>query len=328
MKKVYIIIITIVFLFSCADKKNKQKTSTDTVKIIQEWFANANYAGEVVAQHKYDSINHIDLEIIEGSYEIDPIKMVLTGDAQIGVAGADKILVANDKGANLVVFGVVNPISPVCFLSLEKNKIKTIKDFKNKKIGVLTGTATEYVYRSLIDKEHISPKELEEIEISFDLNTFINNQYDVRPAFIFDEPVSLDFQNIKYNVLKPSDYNVNFLGTVYFCKKNFLMNNKDLIQRITKTLIQGWKDAIENNEEAIVYLGKSFPQIDSRRELASLKKGIVYFKGDDNKQLFATKEKWNEMAKELKRLKIITEFNQSLIDYSFINSYYNNVKSK
>jgi ABC-type nitrate/sulfonate/bicarbonate transport system substrate-binding protein len=321
MKKI-ISLLLITLVFSCKNDKSKT-TSIDTINIVQEWFANANYAGEVVAQHRFDSINNIDLKIIEGSYEIDPIKMVLANEAQIGVAGADKVLVANDKGADLVVFGVVNPISPVCFVSLKEKNINSVNDFKGNNIGVLTGTATEYVYRSLLEKEGIKSSELNETEISFDLNTFINKMYDVRPAFIFDEPVSLDNQNIAYNILEPSNYGINFLGTVYFCKREYLEKNKELIQRLTNTLISGWDYALVNNEDAINYLKKSFPSIDEKRELASLKKGITYFKGDNSKQLYAVMNKWEEMAISLKKLNVIKEFKPKYIDYSFINKYYN-----
>lgn len=320
MKKIIYLFI-IVLTFSCKNNSSK-KTENDSVNLVQAWFANANYAGEVVAQHKFDSIYNIDLNIIEGSYEIDPIKMVLTGEAEIGVAGADKVLVANDKGADLVVFGVINPVSPVCFVSLQKKNINSVTDFAGNKIGVLTGTATEYVYRSLLEKEGIISSELNEVEISFDLNTFLNETYDVRPAFIFDEPVSLDFQSINYNILEPSEYGVNFLGTVYFCKRDYLENNKDLIQRLTNSLIKGWEFALDNNDESVSYLKKSFPSVDEKRELASLKKGISYFEGDNSKQLYAVMTKWNEMSESLKKLNVIKEFKAQDIDYSFVNKYY------
>lgn len=44
----------------------------------------------------------------EGSYDIDPIKLVLAGQADFGVVGADKVLAANDKGADLVIVGVID----------------------------------------------------------------------------------------------------------------------------------------------------------------------------------------------------------------------------
>lgn len=323
MKKITIVLLTSLLVLACKEGVKKDSTKHTTVKIVQEWFANANYVGEVVAQHKYDSINKINIEIIEGSYEVDPIKMVLSGEAQVGVVGADKILVANDKGADLVVFGVVNPISPVCFVSLKESNITTAKDFKGKNIGVLTGTATEYVYRSLLKKEGLDISDIKETEISFDLNTFINKMYDVRPAFIFDEPVSLDKQKIEYNVLEPSKYGINFLGTVYFCKRSYLNENKQVLQSLVTSLIQGWKYALENNTEAINYLKLSFPTIDKERETASLGKGINYFRGDNNKQLFATMQKWEEMATFLEDLKVIKKFNSKNVDYSLINNHYN-----
>ena len=99
--------------------------------------------------------------------------------------------------------------------------VATPADFKGKKVGVLTGTSTEYVYRMLLSKLGIPKSSFTEIEAPFDLATFLAGEYDVRPAFIYDEPVSLDLKQVQYSIIQPEKFGVVFLGTVYFTTKKF-----------------------------------------------------------------------------------------------------------
>lgn len=310
-------LVVLLFMVSC---KNNQPNNK--VKIMQEWFANANFVGEIAAMQLYDSIQGVDIEIIEGSYDIDPIKMVLSDEVQIGVAGADKVLIANSKGADFVVFGVLNKYSPTCFLSLKENKIIEPKDFIGHKVGVLTGTATEYVYRALLKKQEINASQLEEQEVSFDLNTFINGIYDVRPAFIYDEPVSLGLQNIDYDIIEPKDYGVQFLGTVYFCKKSFVDQNPDLAQKIVNALAKGWEYSLKHPEEAIKLLKQYSENINSERELISLAKGRQYFLGENDKVLTADTVRWREMCNTLVELNVIKSYDLDFLRNDFILKYH------
>ena len=188
--------------------------------------------------YETDSLYGLNLNVIAGSDQLDPIKLVLSGESEFGVVSADRIIQANEKGADLVVIGVVNYKSPTCFLSKIDKGINTIKDFEGKKIGVLTGTNTELIYKILVKKNGIDQSRLKEVEIPFELVTFIAGEYDVRPGFIYDEPISLEQQGVTFNILRPEDYGIKFLGTVYFCKRSLIENQplmvKGFVQRNAK----------------------------------------------------------------------------------------------
>lgn len=318
-------------LFSCkCNKNNSTKGEKELTKISlrQEWFPNSNYAGALFAKNEFANMNGLDLTIEPGSDQIDPIKLVIEGHNTFGDASADKILSANEKGANLVVIGVVSYNSPTCFLSKEESKIITPKDFEGKTVGVLTGTNTEYIYRTLIKKEGLNEKKIKEVEAPFDLNSFITaNAYDVRPAYIYDEPVSLDLQNIKYRIIEPKNYGVKFLGTVYFTTKETIEKHPEIVQAFINTIAEGWSAAIKNPEKAIGFLKTYDNTIDKSRELLSLKKGLDYYKGKDGKILWADSNDWNEMAKALQDLRIIKSIDLSnIINNSFLLNYYSSHK--
>lgn len=322
MKRLIIFISLIVaILYGC---DNTKKGDIQKVNLRQEWFANASYLGEVVAINETDSIKGLDINLIEGADDVDPIKMVVSGRDKFGVCGADRIFTANEKGADLVVIGVVNYINPTCFIALEKLNVHTPKDFEGKKIGVFTGNNTEMIYRTLVRKAGLDKSKLYEVEAPFDLGSFIAGVYDIRPAYIFDETVSLDKMGIKYTVVKPQGYGVTFIGTVYFTKRRTVENEPKLIQKFVNAIAQGWEIALENPEKALQYLKAYNKTIDINREGASFKAGIDYFRGENSKVLTSDIEKWKAMGDDLKELGVIKAFDvDKFVDNSFIDKYHN-----
>lgn len=307
-------------IFSC---NNSSKSETKTVTVRQEWFPNANYAGELIAAKEFAKEENIEIKIEAGSDNIDPIKLVLSGKNDFGVVGADKVLMANESGANLVVIGVINYNSPSCFLALENKQVKTPKDFEGKTVGVLTGTATEYVYRALLSKSGVDVKKLKEVEAPFDLATFIAGSYDVRPAFIYDEPVSLDMQNMKYTIINPSEYGVSFIGTVYFTTKKMVDENPETVQSFINAVAKGWEKSIKQPAVAIKYLKEYDSNIDENRELKSLEKGLSFFTGYNNEVLTADLPHWEQMSNTLVELGLMKSSDlKNTVDTTFVSTYH------
>lgn len=315
--KVLSILCLYATLISC--KKNNDNNGLTKVSLRQEWFANASYLGEVMAINETDSIYGLDIELIEGAEDIDPIKMVLSGQDDFGVAGADRLFEANQKGAELVVVGVVNHINPTCFISLKGIELNSPKDFEGKKVGVFTGNNTEVIYRLMMKKSKVNMSQVEEVEAPFDLATFISGNYDIRPAYIFDETVSLDLRNIKYNILKPQENGVVFVGNVYFTTREMVEEKPEIVKKFVSSIHDGWKMTFEDVEKAAMYLKKYNSQISVEREIKSFNNGKTYFKDDNGKILFSDLKNWDKMEKNLKSANKIQNVSyKDFVNYSFL----------
>lgn len=309
-----------------AHHSETRETAVKKVTLRQEWFPNSNYAGALYASQEFGKKHNIDIVVEPGSDQINPVQLVLQGHNTFGDASADKVLEANEKyGANLVIIGVVSYNSPTVFLAKLEKGIRTPKEFEGRTVGVLTGTNTEYVYRTLVSKMGLDKSKIKEVEAPFDLNSFITaDAYDVRPAFIYDEPISLDLQNIKYTLIEPRHYGVSFIGTVYFTKKETIEKDPEMVRNFVFSVADGWNAALKYPEAAIALLEKYDANIDEKRELLSLKKGLTYFQGKDNKILWADESDWQEMVKSMRELGILQQdFNYAkTVNNSFLQAYY------
>lgn len=301
MKKIIVLILAAFIILGC----NNNSRETKEINLRFDWIPTMSFAGDIVGMNKYATENNIKLNLHPAGEGIDPIKMVISGTDNIGIVGLDKLLLANEKGANLMAFAIIDNVTPTVFMSKKEKNIITPQDFVGKKVGIQSGGATEFVYRSLIHKLKIDESKINEVQIGFDMKPFIEDQYDVRPGFIFDEAVYLDLQNIPYNLIEPKKYGLNYPGRVYFAKKEFVEKNPALLQEFVNTVAKGWQYALNNPDSAISQLQKFEPKIDYKRELTGLIKAKDYFSGYNNQILMPDTTAIQEMINELNELKIL-----------------------
>ncbi len=319
-------IILTIFLVNCQlGCKDKQAESTrlEKVTLRQQWFPNAGYAGELFAINETGKKNNIGITLQAGADDIDPIKLVLSGQNTFGIAGADQILEANEKGADLVVIGTINYKSLGCFIAREEKKIYTPKDFEGKVIGVQNGTSVYFMYKALLKSSGVDTTKIKEVEAPWDMATFLTGAYDVRPAFYNDETVTLEKNGIKYTTVRPEDNKVHFVGTVYFTTKKIVEDHPEEVQRFVSSLCEGWELALANPQKSIDYLLAFDKTIDTKRELQSLIKGIDYYKGANGKALTSNKEDWDNMAATLKEFGMLQNYNfKTSVNNTFVNWYH------
>jgi ABC-type nitrate/sulfonate/bicarbonate transport system substrate-binding protein len=261
--------------------------------------------GEVAASKHFAKQEGLDLKVVPGAEDVDPIKVVLSGAADFGVVGADLLVAAVAKGAPLVAIGVINLKTPTCFLVREDSPIKGPRDFVGKRVGILTGTNTERVYQLMMKRAGVDRTKVREIQVPFDLQTFVLKQYDVRPAFIYDEPVSLEGQSIPYRVINPADYGVQFLGTVYFTRKDVIDSRRDTVQKLVNSLARGWRFSLAKPDLAIADLVEAYPSLKRDRETRSFEIGKGYFAGEQGKPLTASEGAWQAMITSLEEISVI-----------------------
>jgi NitT/TauT family transport system substrate-binding protein len=318
---VIINIIYIIIFTGCVS--TGQKKDND-LSLRFDWIPTMAFAGDIVAANNLSTNEELNLILRPAGEGIDPIKMVISGVDDIGVVSLERLLMANERGADLIALGIVDYITPTVFLSKKAHNIQSPHDFYGKRIGVQSGGATEFVYRTLIKKMGINERNLTELRIGFDMRPFVENQYDIRPGFITDEAVFLQLNNIEFNIIEPKDFGLNYPGRVYFTTQQFFQNNYQILQSFIFAVAQGWEYAIANPESAIDQLNDFEKQINREKELIGLIKGKEYFSGHNEKILMPDQKGINEMIEYLYGFGLLTK-KPVFDDYfylGFINKYH------
>jgi NitT/TauT family transport system substrate-binding protein len=319
-----LIFVACLLAVSCNYHKSKKSdANVDKLTLRFDWTTNMSFFGDVVGMYKYAKGNGIEMTCQQAGEGVDPLKMIISGTDQIGVTTFDKLLAANEKGAELVALGFINNASPTVFLSREEVEFSEPSDFEGKIVGIMPGGSTEFVFRGFIKRTGVNVKKVKEIPASFDLTGFINKQYDIKLAFIYVENVALDEKGFKYNMIEPRSFGIVFPGRVYFAKRDFVKNNPDLVQRFVNTVLQGWEDSFRNPDSAAEMLKKYDPSINLSRERKSFDKGVAYFNGFQNQLLMVDESTLQSQVDLLVDVGLIKNRNfQSSVDLSFVKEFY------
>lgn len=296
------LLVVVALLSACTSRSSE---SPRAASLHQEWFPYAGFAGEVSAARRFAPGEGITLRVVPGAEDVDPVKLVISGSADFAVASSDLVVAAVSKGAPLVAIGVINQISPTCFLVRGDSGIHKPADFVGRRVGILPGTNTERVYELMMKRSQVDRSRINEVPIPFELQTFILGQYDVRPAFAYDEPVTLAMQNFPYSLIAPEQFGVHLMGTVYFTRRDVVSSQPEMVQKVVNSLVKGWKFALQDPADAVTDLVAEFPTLNAQRERRSLELAKAYFGGENGRPLFASNSTWQGTLQDLADLGVI-----------------------
>ena len=317
----FILILAIVLLIIF---RNKIFHGQEKISLRLGWVSTASFCGEIVGAKMFAEKYNLDLTCVPGGMGINPTLMVQSGENTFGTLAADEVISAIDNGADLVIIGVINYYSPGGFVSLKENNIVKPQDLIGKSVGILPFGSTNLLYEIMLKKNKIDRSKISEIPVSYDLKPFISGSYDVQPVFVYDETVTLDLKNIEYNLIEPKNYGVSIKGPVYFCKRETLEKNPELVKAFVYAMADGWNYAINHKNESIKMLKEFAPEIDVNRESMVLEKAVPYYSGYNNQPINSDYQSWEDMINQLYELRVIKEkYDVKKIVYlDFVHEYY------
>lgn len=257
------------FLFLVVRTPDEQ--ASDEIKFRLKWVFYSSFGNHFVADKSgYYKDEGIDVHIRAGGASLDPLKLVASGEDDVGLASYGQILMACEKGLPLVAIGQSNISSGVVFMALKRSGITRPDQFLGKKVGVIPGSDTGSVYAAVMSKLKLDRSKIDEVTIGFSVDPLLNGSIDVSTvAFSTNQPLFIQNQGIAVNVIDPKDYGVEVGGNVYFVRRDFLERNKELLKRFLRADLRGTGRAFEMSDEEVVKIALSYNNLlDRDAELA------------------------------------------------------------
>lgn len=236
-----------------------------------------------VAQDKgYYADENLNVTFQMGSPELNPVKMVATGQDTFGVLGGpDTLLVARSKGQPVKAIAVLHRNSNFpCLITLQSSGITELDQLQGKKIGFFYGHISTDVLRNLLRKNNIN---YTEVDIGFQYSQFTAKQIDAQWAFTVTAGLDLPAKGVPINIISPAKYGIITHGYTIFATDSTIQGKGDTVQRFLRATLRGVKYTLEHPEEANKILIKRNPQID---EALSLKRLQMYNEVTSNSAQF------------------------------------------
>jgi NitT/TauT family transport system substrate-binding protein len=241
-----------------------------------KWLFNTSVAGDIYADAKgYFKEAGLKVHVKEGSPEKNAINELELGHSDFGVASADQVIRALDKGAKIMVLAQLFQVNPMQWIyRTDQPQIKTLDDLRGRNIGITFGGNDETVMNTLFAKAGITSKDVKITGVRFDFTPFFKREVDVWPVYFNSQGVilkdKLEREGEKVYFFNPADFGVNFVANSVITSEKVWKTRPEVVKKFMDALLKGWEAAMDPANEADVLMEVKKQDKESNDELRRL----------------------------------------------------------
>lgn len=240
--------------------------SAESIHLQLRWHHQFQFAGYYAALEKgYYKKAGLDVIIHSGTPGKMPVKEVLQGHAQYGVANSE-LLLERLRGAPLVALAAIYQHSPSVLVARKDAGILSPDDLIEKKVMLLD----QYVnadFITMLSNEKVDIKGIHIVPSSFEIQDLIDRKIDAFNSYISNEPYYLQQQGIEFTILNPRNYGVDFYSDILFTTNNEIKQHPKRVRAFLKASLEGWRYAMDHQQEIIDLLLNKYKVTKTRKHL-------------------------------------------------------------
>jgi NitT/TauT family transport system substrate-binding protein len=248
-----------------------QARAADKATLLLNWYLYAEHAPFFLGKERgYFASEGIDLDIQEGRGSVPTVQAVAAGTATFGYADMASILKAADKGAPVLVVGVLLQKSPMAFIALSEKNIRTLADLRGKSLALTPGDSLSQILPMVLGKAGMKESDLTVIagDNRAKLNAVINAQADAMLGYSMDQNLKIAAATHKpVTVLPFADYGVNLASSSIVAATDTADKHADLVARFMRAATRAVADAEKDPAAAVDAMLKASPKAGARDDL-------------------------------------------------------------
>jgi len=223
----------------------------DKVSIQLMWLDQFQFAGYYVAKEKgFYKDESLDVKIKKFTYSTSVMEEVLSKRATFGI-GRSSLIKLNSSNNKIVLISAIFQSSPLVLIALKSSNIKSVKDFKDKRI-ILSKDAIDIAsILAMISSNGVSEDDLSFKRHTFNLDELIDGTADLYTSYISNEPYILEKKGIPYRIFSPKDSGFDFYSDILFTTKEVVKQNPEMVKRFKSASLKGWEYAFNHIDEAV-----------------------------------------------------------------------------
>lgn len=283
------LLVAALLLSACGEKEPVPAGTVPQEKltVMLDFFPNADHAGIFAAQGagEFERAN-LDVDIKAPPDPSAPLKLLQAGRVDLAVSYQPELLLARDKGADLVSVAALVQKPLTSLMWLEDGDVETLEDLEGAKVGT-AGIPYQSAYlRSILEDAGVDPATVEEINVGFELGrAMVSGRVDATlGAFWNYEGVDLARRG-----RRPSISRVEELGVPTYNELVLVARKEDLntagaarLRRFLVALTRGHRIVRDSPEQAIDALMEANPDLERDLQEAVVKATTpVFFPEDD-----------------------------------------------
>lgn len=267
--------------------------------------------------------------IVESAESLGVIDRVTSGEAEFGVTSGDNLLLARQRGDDVVALMTIYQRDPTAIISLVDKNITRPEDLIGKKLLVFNRSISWSLFLAAVG---IDPDDMTVVEPPDNINAgavlFLTGQVDGMVVPGTDTSIQMDVIGIEHNLLFFNDYGVQMYPNVIFTTRSMIENQPDVVQRFVNALLDGLHYAISQPQEIATWFIENYAdqlrpdQLESQDEV--MLAIIPLIQSPDTQAGMMSADVWEYVANGMANAGLI----QDMVGYSqafttqFVDAYY------
>jgi putative hydroxymethylpyrimidine transport system substrate-binding protein len=270
-------------LTACGEKDETSASGpkTERLELILDYFPNADHAGIYAAQAAgYFRQAGVDVTIRTPADPAAPLKLVQGRRADVAISYEPELLLARDKGADVVSFGALVQKPLTSIISLPSAKIRGPEDLKGKTVGT-AGIPYQSAYlKTILREAGVDPSSVKEVNVGFNLTpSLLSKKVDATLGSFWNyEGVELQRRDRKPQIMRMEDVGVpEYDELIFVARKDTLRDRGDALRRFLQALARGHQLLRDDPAKGVEPLLKANADLDEGLQLAAVKATLPVF---------------------------------------------------
>jgi putative hydroxymethylpyrimidine transport system substrate-binding protein len=285
----------------------------EPLRVMLDYFPNADHAGIYAAQESgaYAKAG-LDVKLTPPPDPSAPLKLLLAGKTDLAISYEPELMLARDKGAQLVSVGALVQKPLTSLMAIGKAKIRTPQDLRGKRVGT-AGIPYQSAYlKTILETAGVDPGSVKETNVGFNLvPAMLSGKVDATlGAFWNYEGVDLARRG-----KAPVIQRMEKLGVPTYSELVFVARRRDLdqdfgakVRRFMQATARGHAALKQDPQVGVDGLLAADPGLDRGLQEAAIKATLpVFFPADAERPFgFQDPAEWQDYADWMLGQKLIT----------------------
>jgi NitT/TauT family transport system substrate-binding protein len=243
-------------LLLAASGLGSQGPASAKVRLALQWNHQSQFAGYYVALDKgYYSAKGLDVTILEGGPDKDPVEELRSGAADIATQFLTGALTARDGGTPLVNLAQVVNRSNLAIVAWKDHRIRRLEDLQGRPMS-LWGEQFSAPYLALFKARSIQPRIVPQY---YSVELFLRHGVEACSAMQYNEvhrifQAGVDADEV--TVFSMHDLGFGFPEDGLYCLQSFAARCPEASRAFAEASMEGWRTAQKSPEEALAMVMK------------------------------------------------------------------------
>lgn len=240
------------------------------LKYQHSWVMNAQAVGYLVAvEQGFYGAEGLDVEIIAGGPNVNPVQTVMGGVAPVGAANAQQAAAARAQGLPIKAIGALYQKAPSAIVCRADAGVEAPADLVGKRVGA--GPKDRPLIEAALTFAGVDPGRVELSATGADLTPILAKQIDCRYGFISNEPNALELKGVPTHSFLMYDLGLKQQGGILFTTEEAWGGQRDALQRFVRGSANGWQWAFDHPEDATRLLLDKASDLEYEHQLRHIK---------------------------------------------------------